>query len=160
MTKIAARPIRERIKGIQARGRRCGHRRRMTERSFEELVAALEQHDLFLVMAESLHGWRGPGTPEGRPVMREHYAWIFEKKAQGVLVLSGPVDVAALMRGTPAVGAVTGLIVLRAPSQEAAQAIVEQDPLHRAGYRRNVVHALRITVAHPALSAALEGLVT
>ena len=128
----------------------------MTDPSFSDLSASLTHHETFVLVAETLSGWRPPATPEGRDVLERHYHWAHRMRASGQLLLAGPVDVDAFGPGGPSpTGRVTGLLVVRAASREAAEAIAHQEPFHVAGYRKNVVHAWSVRFVQPGLGAAL-----
>lgn len=113
-------------------------------------------HETFVILAETLAGWRSPATPEGADLLAQHYGWAREQHASGALLFAGPIDVEALAPGAPPpVGKVSGLLVLRAASREAAEAIAQSDPFHRHGCRSNAVHSWSIRFAQPAIAAAL-----
>ncbi len=65
--------------------------------------------------------------------MHAHLNWPEQLEADGTLLLSGPVD--------QDLGLGRGLTVLRASSREAAEAIVADEPMVRAGYRNNTVRS-------------------
>jgi len=65
--------------------------------------------------------------------LRAHLDWLEQREADGTLLLSGPVD--------QDLGLGRGLIVLRAASRAAAEAIVADEPMARAGYRNNTVRS-------------------
>jgi hypothetical protein len=48
--------------------------------------------DGFVILAETLAGWKNPITEEGKPVLREHYTLASTLKESGKLILSGPTD--------------------------------------------------------------------
>jgi len=97
-----------------------------------------------------------PTTPEGADLLAQHYAWAHAQHASGALLFAGPIDVEALAPGAPTpVGKVSGLLVLRASSQEAAEAIAQSDPFHRNGCRHNAVHSWSIRFAQQLIAAAL-----
>jgi uncharacterized protein YciI len=126
---------------------------------------SLEHHDTFVIVAETLAGWRSPATPEGADLLAQHYAWAHAQHACGALLFAGPIDVEALAPGAPTpVGNVSGLLVLRASSKAAAEAIAQSDPFHINGCRHNAVHSWSIRFAQQpiadALAAALADLQT
>jgi len=122
---------------------------------------SLEHHDTFVIVAETLSGWRSPATPEGADLLAQHYAWAHEQHASGALLFAGPIDVENLAPGAPTpVGKVSGLLVLQAPSKEAAEAIAQSDPFHIHGCRHNAVHGWSIRFARAEIAAALATALT
>jgi len=117
---------------------------------------SLEHHETFVIVAETLAGWRNPATPEGAELLAQHYAWAHGQHASGALLFAGPIDVEALAPGaqTP-VGQVSGLLVVRADSKAAAEAIAQSDPFHRHGCRHNAVHSWSIRFAQQSIADAL-----
>ena len=104
---------------------------------------SLEHFETFVVVAETLAGWRNPATPEGADLLAQHYAWAHGQHASGALLFAGPIDVEALAPGAPSpVGKVSGLLVFRAASKEAAEAMAQSDPFHIHGCRHNAVHKI------------------
>jgi uncharacterized protein YciI len=117
---------------------------------------SLEHHDTFVIVAETLAGWRNPATPEGAELLAQHYAWAHQQHACGALLFAGPIDVEALAPGAPTpVGQVSGLLVVRANSKAAAEAIAQSDPFHINGCRHNAVHSWSIRFAQRQISEAL-----
>jgi uncharacterized protein YciI len=117
---------------------------------------SLQHHETFVIVAETLAGWRNPATPEGADLLAQHYAWAHAQHASGVLLFAGPIDVEALSPGVPTpVGMVSGLLVLRASSKEAAEAIAQSDPFHINGCRHNAVHSWSIRFAQQPIADAL-----
>jgi uncharacterized protein YciI len=68
----------------------------------------------------------------------EHISWLLRLERDGVLFLSGP-----LLSG-PGTGPGSGVTVLRAASQEAAESIAAQDPFVLSGLRTFTVHQWRL----------------
>ena len=117
---------------------------------------SLEHHETFVIVAETLAGWRNPATPEGAELLAQHYAWGRAQHASGALLFAGPIDPEALAPGAPApVGQVSGLLVFRAASKAAAEAIAQSDPFHINGCRHNRVHSWSIRFAQQPIAAAL-----
>jgi CDGSH-type Zn-finger protein/uncharacterized protein YciI len=117
---------------------------------------SLEHHETFAIFAETLSGWRNPATAEGAELLAQHYAWAREQHASGALLFAGPIDVEALAPGAPTpVGKVSGVLVLRAASRAAAEAIAQSDPFHSNGCRHNAVHSWSIRFAQQPIAAAL-----
>jgi len=122
---------------------------------------SLDHHETFVIVAETLAGWRSPATPEGADLLAQHYGWAHTQHASGALLFAGPIDVEALAPGAPTpVGQVSGLLVLRAASKQAAEAIAQSDPFHLKGCRHNAVHSWSIRFAQPAIAAALASALT
>lgn len=108
------------------------------------------------MIAETLDGWQPPSTPEGRKVLHEHYLWAKEAHDQERLLLAGPLNMSALTRGAPYVlGAPTGLLVFRAASKAEAEGIASQHPMHRHGFRKNVVYPWSVRSGQAALTESL-----
>ncbi len=128
----------------------------MTTPTLEEISATLQNHEVFAVLAVTLEAWRPPSTPEGRRVLHEHYLWAKEAHERGRLLFAGPLDMGAHGPGVPpSVGAPTGLLVFRAASRAEVEELAHQDPLHRSGFRKNVVHAGSIRWDQPEITSAL-----
>ncbi len=128
----------------------------MTTPTLEEIGGTLQNHAVFAVIAETLEAWQPPSTPEGRRLLHEHYLWAKAAYEKGCLLFAGPLDLGVHGPGGPSpVGAPTGLLVFRAESKAAAEETAYQDPFHRAGFRRNVVHAWTVRWSQPEIGAAL-----
>jgi uncharacterized protein len=86
--------------------------------------------------------WSVPAAGTGQAAVdaraEEHVAWLLGLEAEGVLFLSGP-----LLSG-PGTGPGSGVTVIRADDQNAAQAIAAADPFVRAGLRTFTVHRWRL----------------
>jgi uncharacterized protein len=67
-----------------------------------------------------------------------HIAWLLSLERVGTLFLSGP-----LLSG-PGTGPGSGVTVLRAASEEAAQRVAAADPFVQAGLRTFTVHQWRL----------------
>lgn len=118
---------------------------------------SLEHHETFVIVAETLAGWRNPVTPEGAELLAKHYAWAHGQHASGALLFAGPIDPEALAPGAPTpVGQVSGLLVLRAATKAAAEAIAQSDPFHVHGCRHNAVHSWSIRFAQQQIADALS----
>jgi uncharacterized protein YciI len=128
----------------------------MTTPTLEEISATLQNHAVFVVLAETLDAWQPPSTPEGRRLLHEHYLWAREAHARGHLLFAGPLNMAAHGPGAPpSIGVLTGLLVFRAASKAEAEEIAHQDPLHRAGFRKNVVHPWTVRWGQSEITTAL-----
>ena len=75
-----------------------------------------------------------------------HRAHLAEQYAAGKFVVSGA--------QVPRTG---GVILARAPSREAAEALVREDPFHAAGVARYTVIEFHPTLSAPALAGLVEG---
>lgn len=121
----------------------------------------LNDHPLqtFLIIAESLEGWRNPATEDGKAVLEKHYAWLGELKSNGKLLLAGPTDVELISTGKiNPIGNVTGLILLNVTSRKEAEELAFKDPFHRNGFRKNEVHSLKMTITESSLYEQLKRL--
>ncbi len=92
--------------------------------------------ELWIVETVPTPDW--PDLAQGFPerfaqALRAHLDWLEQREADATLLLSGPVD--------QDLGLGRGLIVLRAASRAAAEAIVADEPMARAGYRNNTVRS-------------------
>lgn len=102
---------------------------------------------VYVIIAETLQGWKDPDTEEGKRVLMEHYRWGASLKAGGKLILAGPMDIDLIStkRINP-IGQATGLIMLKADTREEAEEWAFQDPFHTNGFRINRVHSMKITM--------------
>lgn len=113
----------------------------------------------FMILAETLEGWKNPASDEGKAVLMEHYAWGAALKANGKMLLAGPTDFELTSTGKiDAIEHTTGLIVLRAGSREEAEEWAFKDPFHTHGFRRNRVLSLKITMTEDSLWGPLDKL--
>ena len=107
---------------------------------------------VFVILAETLDKWQNPHTEAGRAVLMEHYQWAASLKKQNKLLFAGPVDLEWLSTNQlNPVGRTTGIIFLITENREDAITLAEQDPFHLHGYRKNEVHAMKISMADQAL---------
>lgn len=128
----------------------------MTTPTLEEISAALQNHAVFVVIAETLDAFQPPSTPEGRRVLHEHYLWAKEAHERGRLLFAGPLNMSAHGPGVPpSIGAPSGLLVFRAASRAEAEEIAFQDPFHRSGFRKNVVHSWSVRWGQAEIMATL-----
>jgi uncharacterized protein YciI len=115
--------------------------------------------EVFVIMAESLDKWQDPITPEGKMVLMEHYKWGAELKEKNKIILAGPANLELMSSGTLNVkGHITGIIMLHVKSREEAVFWAEKDPFHINGYRRNVVHSMKITMTEASVFETLQKL--
>jgi len=115
--------------------------------------------DVFVIIAETLEKWQNPSTPEGNVVLMEHYKWGAELKEKNKIILAGPTNMDLIDSGTlHPVGLTTGIIILNVKTREEAVLWAEKDPFHVHGFRRNVVHAMKITITESSVSKTLEKL--
>lgn len=115
--------------------------------------------DFFFIIAETLEKWQNPSTDAGKAVLGEHYSWAAELKAQNKIILAGPVD----FELTPTnkinpIGHTTGIILLNISSREEAISWAEKDPFHMHGYRKNIVHSLKISITENSVFETLHQL--
>jgi uncharacterized protein YciI len=82
------------------------------------------------------------------PYIQEHILWLKEQEKNGVLFLSG-----ANAAGDDWDG--SGTAIIRASSLEAAVAISDTEPFHRAGLRVNTVHGWQLNEGTVHLSFSL-----
>jgi uncharacterized protein YciI len=96
---------------------------------------------LFVMTAEFL------GQPDG-DLLAEHIAWLIPQFEAGTFVLSG---------GVGGVGAVppSALAIMRAESREQALALLDDEPLFRAGKVRHEVRPYEVRVASTDLDELL-----
>jgi uncharacterized protein YciI len=112
--------------------------------------------DIFVIIAETLEKWQNPSTDAGKAVLGEHYNWAAELKAENKIILAGPVDfeLTSTNKINP-IGHTTGIIMLNVSSREEAIAWAEKDPFHMHGYRKNIVHSLKISITENAVFETL-----
>jgi len=115
---------------------------------------------VFIIIAETLAGWKNPTTEDGKAVLMKHYAWGAELKSKGKLLLAGPTDIelTSTNKINP-IGHTTGLIMIKATSREEAEELAFKDPFHTNGFRRNVVYSMKITMTDNALFLPLKILI-
>ena len=115
---------------------------------------------VFVIMAETLPGWKSPATNEGKAVFMKHYAWGAELKANDKLVLAGPTDfeLVSTNKINP-IGHLTGIIMLKATSREEAEEWAFKDPFHTNGFRKNVVYSMNITMTENTLFTPLKNII-
>lgn len=112
---------------------------------------------VFIIIAETLLGWKNPASDEGKEVLQKHYAWIAELKNKGKLIVSGPTDFELTSTHIiNPIGHTTGLIMLNVQSREEAEKWAFLDPFHINGFRKNVVYSMKITATNDLLFNALE----
>ena len=112
---------------------------------------------VFCIIAETLYGWKDPHSAEGKEVLLQHYAWGSELKKNGKLILAGPTDFELISSGEiNQIGHTTGLIMLNVSSREEAISWAERDPFHLHGFRKNVVHSLKITMSEKIIVESLQ----
>ena len=103
--------------------------------------------NVFIIVAETLEGWKNPTSDEGKEVLLKHYAWGAELKANGKLILAGPTDFELTSTGKiNPIGHTTGLIMLNVQTREEAEELAFKDPFHTNGFRRNQVLSMKITM--------------
>jgi len=115
--------------------------------------------DVFVIIAETLEKWQNPSKPEGNVVLMEHYKWGVELKEKNKIILAGPTNLDLMASGTlNPIGLTTGIIMLNVKTREEAVLWAEKDPFHVHGFRRNVVHSMKITITEISVFETLEKL--
>ena len=113
--------------------------------------------NVFIILAETLEGWKNLNSEEGKDVLMKHYAWGANLKANGKLILAGPTDFDLTSTGkVNPIGHTTGLIMLNVQTIEEAEELAFQDPFHTNGFRRNLVHSMKITMTDDLIYRILE----
>ena len=113
--------------------------------------------NVFIIIAETLKGWKDPFSEEGKSILMEHYAWAKEVKEKGKLLVAGPTDFELTSKGlVNPIGHTTGLIMLKVDTREEAEEWAFKDPFHVHGFRKNAVHSLKITMTDNLLFSALS----
>lgn len=126
----------------------------------ENTILNTKPFSVFVILAETLAGWKSPVTPEGKVVLQEHYAWGARLKADGKLILAGPLDFEQIASGAiNPISHTTGLILIQAESKEEAEEYAYSDPFHTHGFRKNDVHALKISMTENSIFETLEKLI-
>lgn len=116
--------------------------------------------EVFCILAETLSGWKDPHSAEGREILLKHYEWGSELKKNGKLILAGPTDFELISSSEiNPIGHTTGLIILNVSTREDAILWAEKDPFHIHGFRKNVVHSLRISMTEKTLFETLEKII-
>ena len=115
---------------------------------------------VFMIIAETLEGWKNLTSDEGKAVLLKHYAWGTALKINGKLILAGPTDFDLTSTGQiNPIGHTTGIIMLNAKSREEAEEWAFKDPFHTHGFRKNRVYAMKITMTEDSLFMPLEKLI-
>lgn len=105
--------------------------------------------DTFVILAETLDGWRSPKSEEGANMLQMHYVWAKEILEKGYTILAGPLDKEQFTNPEFLIkGHLTGLIIIKANSKEEAERIAFQDPFHVNHYRKNKVYSFAIGFAN------------
>lgn len=115
--------------------------------------------DVYIIIAETLDKWQNPSSDAGRSVLMEHYQWGAELKANNKLIMAGPIDfdLTSTQLIDP-IGHTTGLIILNVASREEAQEWANRDPFQIHGYRKNVVHSMKISMTENSLFQTLKNI--
>jgi uncharacterized protein YciI len=112
---------------------------------------------VFIILAETLEGWKNPNSEEGKEVLLKHYAWGADLKANGKIILAGPTDFDLTSTGKiNPIGNTTGLIMLNVQSREEAEELAFKDPFHTNGFRRNTVQSMKITITDESVYETLK----
>ena len=114
---------------------------------------------VFVILAETLSGWKDPGSEEGRIVLLKHYSWAKELKMNGKLILGGPMNFDLNSTDKNKVtNLTTGLIMLNTHSREEAEEWAFKDPFHTHGFRKNTVHSMKISITESSVFNVLDTL--
>ncbi len=115
--------------------------------------------DVYIIIAETLDKWQNPSSEAGRSVLMEHYQWGAELKAKDKLIMAGPIDFDLTSNHQiDPIGHTTGLIILNVASREEAQDWANRDPFQMHGYRKNVVHSMKISMTENSLFQTLKNI--
>jgi uncharacterized protein len=101
------------------------------EVTLDELIAQSARAQLYVTSIHRTDRWNRDG-PEFPELLRAHLSYLYELQADGTLFGAGPLE-----PGDDDLP--MGMIIIAAASKEAAQAIVEREPFHEAGWRINTV---------------------
>jgi uncharacterized protein YciI len=108
---------------------------------------------VFVIIAETLEGWKNPSSTEGNIFLQKHYGWLAALKNSAKLLLSRPTDFELTSTGKiSAIGHTNGLIMLHVESREEAEKSAFEDPFHTNGFRKKAVHSMKITMTENTLS--------
>ena len=87
--------------------------------------------DVFVIIAETLVGWKNLISDEGKEVLKQHYTWAADLKSSDKLILAGPTDFDLTSSNKiNSIGHTTGLIMLNVTSREEAEEWAFKDPFH------------------------------
>lgn len=115
---------------------------------------------VFIIIAETLSGWKSPTTDEGKAILMKHYEWGAELKSEGKLILAGPTDIELTSANViNPIGHTTGLIMLRTASRKEAEEWAFKDPFHTNGFRRNKVLSMKISMTENTLFVPLKKII-
>ena len=113
----------------------------MTDMSMEQIQARMGRVPLFAIFMRPTHQYN-VSSPEGQELMRQHLQFQLDLEDRGVLLAAGPLDLktpAPVGRPKPAesdpIVDASGMYLVVAASQEAAEAIAASEPFERAGWR-------------------------
>jgi uncharacterized protein len=79
--------------------------------------------------------FREDATPEESAAMRDHFAYLEGRLAEGTLVLAGP-----------SLQPLFGIVVFEAPDEDAARAVMEADPAVSRGVQSAKLHPFRLAL--------------
>jgi len=115
--------------------------------------------NVFVIIAETVVKWQNHSTREGNVVLMEHYKWGAELKQKNKIILAGPTNLDLMTSGTlNPVSLTTGIIMLNVNTRKEAVLWEEKNPYLVQGFRRNVVHSMKITMTQASVSETLEKL--
>ena len=78
-------------------------------------------------------------------IVEEHFAWLQRQQAQGVVRMAG--------RTADSGERTFGIVLLEAPSEEAASALMNEDPAVAQGVMRAELHPFRVALWSPTVSS-------
>ena len=78
-------------------------------------------------------------------------------KEKNKIILAGPTDFDLISsKKINPIGHLTGIIMLNVKSRKEAVLWAEKDPFHIHGYRKNVVHSMKITMTEHSVFETLQ----
>ena len=115
--------------------------------TLDELLSRLRGIQLYMIRMEMIEP---TSDPMGvlMPSLHAHLLWLKAQEDAGVLFLSGSHHAGDQWDGG-------GTAIVRAPSLQAAQALAETEPFHRAGIRTNTAHGWRLNEGNLRISLNL-----
>ena len=117
----------------------------------------LDYKEAFVILAETLNGWKSPVSEEGKKIVQMHYQWANDLLRSGHMLMAGPLDRELFTKSDYELsGHITGLIIIKASSKEEAELLAYQDPFHVNGYRKNRVYTFAIGFANPEILSAIS----
>lgn len=106
----------------------------MQDLTMEEIRSRLAGLPLYAVFERTTDRYEGGRTPEGMELLRQHLLYLLALDERGKLFAAGPL---AAGEGE----GYAGMFIVVAASQEEAERLAYDEPMHRAGWRENIVRA-------------------